>query len=82
MMSSVAFWDGIHQIFKGTLSRFCYLSQQLAYLVISRIFLIATKFGESLGSCQEYFAKSVGRQRREFLIGALVKSYQDSLSGI
>jgi hypothetical protein len=38
--------------------------------------------GELLGSYQEYAAKSVGKQGREFLIAALVKSYQDSLSGI
>jgi hypothetical protein len=38
----------------------------------------ASKIGESIGSYQEYPAKSVGRQGEEFLIVTLVKS---SLSG-
>jgi hypothetical protein len=38
------------------------------------IFLIISKIGESLGSYQEYFAKSVGKQGEEFLIVALVQS--------
>jgi hypothetical protein len=58
----------------GLLSGFRYLCQQLAYLVFSRQFLIASKIGESLGSYQEYPAKSVGKQGEEFLIAALVIS--------
>jgi hypothetical protein len=50
--------------------------------VFSRIFLIASKIGESLGSYQEYPAKLVGKQREEFLIAAQVKSWQDSLSRV
>ena len=41
---------GFHQIVIRTLSGFRYLCQQLAYLVLVRIFLIASKIGESLGS--------------------------------
>jgi hypothetical protein len=40
--------------------------------------MIAIKSGELLRSYQEYPAKSVGKQAEEFLIAALVKSYQDS----
>jgi hypothetical protein len=68
------YWGGIQQIVSRTLSGFCYLCQQLAYLVFSRIFLIACKIGELLGNYQEYPAKSVGKQGEEFLIAALVKS--------
>jgi hypothetical protein len=64
---------GIHQIVIRTLSGFLYLCQQLAYLVLSRIFLIASKIGELLRSCQKY-PQSVGKQGEEFLIAALVKS--------
>ena len=46
----------------------------IAYLVLGRIFLIASKIGESRGSKQEYPAKSVGKQGEEFLIETLVKS--------
>jgi hypothetical protein len=42
--------------------------------VLSRIFLIAGKIGESLGSYQEYSAKSMGKQVGEFLISLLEKS--------
>jgi hypothetical protein len=56
------------------LSGFCYLCQQLACLVFSRIFLIASEIGELLESYQEYPAKSVGKQGDELLIAALVKS--------
>jgi hypothetical protein len=42
--------NGIHQIVIRTLSIFRYLCPQLAYLVLSRIFLIATKNGELSGS--------------------------------
>jgi hypothetical protein len=66
--------DGIHQIVIRTLSGFRYLRQQLAYLVLSRIFLIASQIDESLESYQDYSAKSVGKQGGEFLIAALVKS--------
>jgi hypothetical protein len=38
----------IRQIVGRTLSGFRYLCQQLAYLVFCRIFLIASKIGESL----------------------------------
>jgi hypothetical protein len=58
------------------------MCQQLAYLVLGRIFLIASKIGEFFGSCPKYPAKSVGKQGGEFLIAALVESCQDSLSGI
>jgi hypothetical protein len=72
--------NGIHQIVIRTLSRFYYLCQQLAYIVLSRIFQIADKINELIGSYQEYPAKSVGKQEEEFLIAALVKSWQNSLS--
>jgi hypothetical protein len=65
--------DGIHQIVIKTLSGFRYLCQQLAYLVLSRVFLIASTIGEFLESYQEYPAKSVGKQEGEFLIVVLVK---------
>jgi hypothetical protein len=65
---------GIHQIVIRTLSGFCYLCQQPAYLVISRIFLIASQVDESLESYQDYSAKLEGKQGGEFLIAALVKS--------
>jgi hypothetical protein len=42
--------DVIHLIVTRNLSGFCYLCQQLVYLVLSRIFLFASKIGESLGS--------------------------------
>jgi hypothetical protein len=74
--------DGTHQIVIRTLSGFLYLCQQLAFYVLSRIFLIASKIGELLGSYREYSAKSTGKQGGEFLIAALVKSQQDYLSGI
>jgi hypothetical protein len=66
--------DGIHQIVIRTLSGFHYLCQELAYLVLSRIFPIASQIDESLESYQDYAAKSVGKQGGEFLIAALVKS--------
>jgi hypothetical protein len=66
--------DGIHQMVIQTLSGFRYLCQQLAYLVLSRIFPIASQIDESLESYQDYSAKSVGKQGGEFLIAALVKS--------
>jgi hypothetical protein len=40
-----------------------YLFQQLVYLVDNKIFLIASKIGESLESYQEYAAKTVGKQK-------------------
>jgi hypothetical protein len=40
------------------------MCQQLAYLELSRIFLIASKIGESLGSNYEYPSKSIGKQGR------------------
>jgi hypothetical protein len=43
---------GIHQIAIRNYTGFCYLCPQLAYLVLSAIFLIASKIGESLGSYQ------------------------------
>jgi hypothetical protein len=43
---------------------------------------MASKISGSLGSYQKYSAKSVGKQGEEFLIAALVKSLQDSLSEI
>jgi hypothetical protein len=64
----------IRQIVIRTLSGFRYLCQQLAYLVHSRIFLIASQIDESLGSYQDYSAKLVGKQGGEFMIAALVKS--------
>jgi hypothetical protein len=57
-----------------TLSGFRYLCQELAYLVLSRIFPIASQIDELLESYQDYAAKSVGKQGGEFLIAALVKS--------
>jgi hypothetical protein len=57
--------DGINQIVIRTLAGFCYLCQQLAYLLVSRIFLVAGKIGESLRSYQEYPDKSVGKQGGE-----------------
>jgi hypothetical protein len=39
-----------------------FLVCQLAYLVFSRIFLVAREIGESLGSYLEYPDKSVGKQ--------------------
>jgi hypothetical protein len=65
-----AFRDGIRQIVIKTLPGFRYLCQQLAYLVLSRIFLIASQIDESL---DEYSAKSVGKQGGEFLMAALEK---------
>jgi hypothetical protein len=49
-----------------SLSGFRYLCHQLAYLVCGRIFLIAGKLDESLGSYQENPAKSMGKQGEEF----------------
>jgi hypothetical protein len=40
----------------------------VAYQVVSGIFLKASTICELLGSYQEYSAKSVGKQGREFLI--------------
>jgi hypothetical protein len=51
----------------------CYPCQQLAYLGLCRIFLIARNIGDKLRSYQEYPAKLVGKQGKEFLIAALVK---------
>jgi hypothetical protein len=56
------------------LTGFCYLCQQLGYLVVSGIFLISSKVGELLWSYQEYPGKSVGKQGEELLIATLVKS--------
>jgi hypothetical protein len=50
------------------------MCQQLVNLVISKIFLIASKIDESLGSYQEYPTLSVGKQGEEFLIVTLVKN--------
>jgi hypothetical protein len=47
----------------------------LAHLVFSRIFMMASK---KLVNHLGYPANSVGKQGEEFLITALVKSYQDS----
>jgi hypothetical protein len=44
--------------------------------------MIASKIGESLESYQEYPAKSVGKQGKEFRIAALEKSLQDYSAGI
>jgi hypothetical protein len=66
--------NGIHQIVIRTLSTCFYMCQQLAYLVLNRIFLQAGKIGELLRIYQEYPAKSVGKQGEEFLIAAVVKS--------
>jgi hypothetical protein len=66
--------DGIHQIVSKSLVGVRYLCQQIGYLVASRIFLIAMEIGESLGSYQEYPAKSVGKQGEELLIATLLKS--------
>jgi hypothetical protein len=63
-----------HQIVIRTLSGFCYLCQQLAHLVLSRIFMIASQIGESRLSYQQYPVKSLSKQGGEFLIVALVKS--------
>jgi hypothetical protein len=70
----VNLWDRIHQIVIIILSGFCYLCHKLAYLVYSRIFLIASKIVESLRCYQEYPVKSVGKKGEEFLTAALVKS--------
>jgi hypothetical protein len=43
-----------------------------APLVLSKIFLIASKIGESQGSYQKYDAKSVGKKGEE--LAALVKN--------
>jgi hypothetical protein len=59
--------NGIQQIVVRDLSGLCYLCQQLVYLVDNRIFLIANKIGELLGSYQEHFAKSVGTQGEELV---------------
>jgi hypothetical protein len=64
----------IHQIVIRTLSGFRYLCKTLAYLVFSRIFVIARKIGESLGSSHEYSAKSAGKQEEEFLMAVLEKN--------
>jgi uncharacterized membrane protein len=72
MLKCVSFLDGIHQIVGKSLVGFRYLYQQLAYSVVSGIFLIASKIGELLGSYQEYPAKSVGKQVEELLIATLV----------
>jgi magnesium-transporting ATPase (P-type) len=66
--------DRIHQIVNRTLSGFRYPCQQLAFLVLSRIFLIDIKIGLLLGSYQNYSAKLVGKQGGEFPIAALAKS--------
>jgi hypothetical protein len=47
---------------------------KLTYLVLSRIYLIAGKIGKSLGSYQEYSAKSVSKQGEEVMTAFLVKS--------
>jgi hypothetical protein len=60
--------DIIHQIVIRTLAGFCYLCQQLVYLVLGKIFLIASEIGDLLGSYQDYPTKSVSKQ------GAQVKS--------
>jgi hypothetical protein len=49
------------------------MCHQLAYVVLSGIFLIASKIGESLGS-PEYPDKSVGKQGGEFLIAVEEKN--------
>jgi hypothetical protein len=72
----------IYQLVIRNLSGFRYLCQQLAYLVLSRIFIIASKIDESLGSYQEYPSIALGKQAGKFLIATLVKSEQDSFSGI
>jgi hypothetical protein len=61
--------DGIHQIVIRNLSGFRYTCQQLAYFVLSRIFLMV-----KLWSGQEYLSKSVGKQGEEFIIAAPEKS--------
>jgi hypothetical protein len=43
-------------------------------LVKIKIFVRASQIGELLGSRQEYPSKSVGKQKDEFLIAALVDS--------
>jgi hypothetical protein len=48
----------------------------------SRIFLMASKIGKSLGSYQEYPAKLLVKQVLQFLMDAQLKNWQDSLSGI
>jgi hypothetical protein len=71
-----AFWIGVfkigwtpagdgfhHKIVIRTLSGFCYLCQQLAYLVLRRIFMIASQIGELLGSYQKYLAKWASKGR-------------------
>jgi hypothetical protein len=45
-------WDRIHQIVSNSLAGLFYLCHQHTYLVVSRIFLIASKIGELLGSYQ------------------------------
>jgi hypothetical protein len=72
--------DGSYKIVIRTLSGFI-LPVSTTHL-FSRIFMIDSKIVESLGSCQKYPAKSAGKQGEELLIVALVKSWQDSLSGI
>jgi hypothetical protein len=57
------FWDNVHQIVIRTLSRFCYLCQQLAYFVLCRKLLIASQNGEALGSYQEYPSNSGWQER-------------------
>jgi hypothetical protein len=58
----------------GLLEDFVSWQKQFGYLVLSGMFLIASKICELLRSYQEYPAKSVGKKREEFLIAALVKS--------
>jgi hypothetical protein len=73
-MSLLYEWDIIYQIAIRTLSGLCYLCQQLAFVLLSGIFLIASKTVASLSSYREYPAKSVGKHGEEFLIAVLVKS--------
>jgi hypothetical protein len=61
-------------IFIRTLAGFRYLCPQLAYLVLSKIFLIVSEIGDLLRSYQEYPTKSVSKQGEDFLIVALVES--------
>jgi hypothetical protein len=73
-LTKMELWDGIHQVVIRNLSGYRYLCQQLAYLVLCRIFLKDSKIGLLLKSYQKYPAKSVGKLGEEFLIVELERS--------
>jgi hypothetical protein len=55
------------------LSVFHYMCKQLAYLVLSRIFILTSKIDELLRGYPEHFVKNAGKQEDNLRIAALVK---------